>query len=48
MREYTWLEEPPDSLSSNGESVTGTVKAPTAYSPTIRGNDVGSYLSLSE
>lgn len=30
------LEEPPESLSSNGECVTGTVKAPTVYSPTIR------------
>lgn len=28
-REYTQLEETPDSLSSNGECVTGTVKAPT-------------------
>lgn len=46
MREYTQLEEPPDSLSSNGESVTGTVTAPTVYSPTIRGNVLGSYLSL--
>lgn len=37
MREYTKLEEHPDSLSSNGESVPGTVTAPTVYSPTIRG-----------
>lgn len=29
MREYTQLEESPDSLSRNGESVTGTVTAPT-------------------
>lgn len=34
MREYTQLEEAPDSLSSNGECATGTVKAPTVYSPT--------------
>lgn len=48
MREYTELEEPPDSLRSN-ESVTGTVKAPTVYSPAIRGgNVIGSYLSLFE
>lgn len=30
MREYTQLEDSPDSLSSNGESVTRTVTAPTA------------------
>lgn len=48
MREYAELEEAPDSLSSNGKSVTGTVTAPTVYSPTTRGNGVGSYLSLFE
>lgn len=41
MREYTWLEKTPDSLSCNGECGTGTVKAPTVYSPTIRGIVVG-------
>lgn len=48
MKEYTRPEDPPDSLSSNTEIVTGTVRAPTVYSPTIRENAAGSYLSLFE